>query len=484
MKINMLKPSVSLTPEQVRSGLSYVTRDGLFTEAMVAFTGGTFLVAMAMQMGASNVQIGILAAMPTLLNILQLVSIWLVQKYNNRRAIAVICSFFARFPLLVIGLLPFVVSSETSVTALIFLLFFHYAFGSIAGASWNSWMRDLVPQEKLGSFFSYRTRVMQIVNVVLSILTALAIDYIKAHYPQYETASYPVMFLIGGVLGMISIVMIGKAAEPLGQMQNDHVYKLIRKPFQDKNFRTLLIFNAAWAFSLNLATPFIAVYMLKTLSISLSTVIVLNIISQLCGIAFVRVWGNYSDRFSNKTVIRICGPIYIACIAGFSFVGNHALTVAFLVVLHIVSGITIAGITLSLSNIGYKLTSKDDAMVYLTARNMVNAFIPALAPIFGGMLADLLTANNVIGNYSLKVPMGGTVVNVFQLSNWTLFFVFSAILATVSLRFLNKVKEEGEVRRDRVMLRMMHAMKLSNMTRELATVKVLNIFASKDKRRA
>ena len=54
MKINMLKPSVSLTPEQVRSGLSYVTRDGLFTEAMVAFTGGTFLVAMAMQMGASN----------------------------------------------------------------------------------------------------------------------------------------------------------------------------------------------------------------------------------------------------------------------------------------------------------------------------------------------------------------------------------------------------------------------------------------------
>ena len=148
----MLKPSVSLTPEQVRSGLSYVTRDGLFTEAMVAFTGGTFLVAMAMQMGASNVQIGILAAMPTLLNILQLVSIWLVQKYNNRRAIAVICSFFARFPLLVIGLLPFVVSSETSVTALIFLLFFHYAFGSIAGASWNSWMRDLVPQEKLGSW--------------------------------------------------------------------------------------------------------------------------------------------------------------------------------------------------------------------------------------------------------------------------------------------------------------------------------------------
>ena len=176
----MLKPSTTvLSGKQIQTGLSFVTKDGIFTEAMVALTGGTFLVAMAMQMGASNFQIGLLAALPTLSNIFQLVSIWLVQRYNNRRAISVISSFFARFPLLVIGILPFVFSAGTSINALIFLLFFHYFFGSISGASWNSWMKDLVPEEKLGSYFSYRTRLAQIVNVVLSILTALATDYIK-----------------------------------------------------------------------------------------------------------------------------------------------------------------------------------------------------------------------------------------------------------------------------------------------------------------
>ncbi len=94
MKFN---PTLPLTEKQIQSGLNYVTKDGVFTEAMVAFTGGAFLVAMAMQMGASNFQIGLLAALPTLSNIFQLLSIWLVQRYNNRKAISVICSFLRGF---------------------------------------------------------------------------------------------------------------------------------------------------------------------------------------------------------------------------------------------------------------------------------------------------------------------------------------------------------------------------------------------------
>lgn len=481
----IFKTSRTLTHKQVQSGLSYVTKDGLFTEAMVAFTGGTFLVAMAMKMGASNFQIGLLAALPTLSNIFQLLSIWLVQRYQNRRAISVICSFLARFPLLIIGVLPFVVSAGTSLTALIFLLFFHYLFGSITGASWNSWMKDLVPQEKLGNYFSYRTRLMQIVNVVLSLLTALAIDYIKSHYPQYEVAAYPVMFIAGGLAGMAGVWMMGRTPEPTSTMQNGQLFKLIRKPLKDKNFRRLLFFNTAWAFSLNLATPFFSVYLLKTLEIGLSTIIALNIISQISSILFVRVWGKYADRFSNKTVIRICAPIYIGCIVAWSFVGDHLLTVPFLIVIHIVSGATTAGINLSINNIGLKLASKDEAIVYIAARNMVTAFIPALAPIFGGMMADFLSANQLVANFSIRVPFGSSMVTLFKLSNWSLFFVFSAILAMVSLRFLRTLSEEGEIGKEVVVRQMAHSLRAKFATPELAAARVLNMFSfwSKEKQK-
>lgn len=67
-----LTPTRNLTESQVQSGLKLVTIDGLAAEAMVAFTGGTFLVAMALQLGASNFQLGLLAALPTFCNIFQL----------------------------------------------------------------------------------------------------------------------------------------------------------------------------------------------------------------------------------------------------------------------------------------------------------------------------------------------------------------------------------------------------------------------------
>ncbi|HUQ67045.1 MAG TPA: MFS transporter [Flavitalea sp.] len=456
----MLKPSTTpLSGKQIQTGLSFVTKDGVFTEAMVAFTGGTFLVAMAMQMGASNFQIGLLASLPTLSNIFQLVSIWLVQRYNNRRAISVISSLFARFPLLVIGVLPFVFSARTSVNALIFLLFFHYFFGAISGASWNSWMKDLVPADKLGSYFSYRTRLAQIVNVVLSILTALATDYIKAKYPQYEPFAYPLMFVAGGITGMTAVYMMSRTPEPQAYLQNGHVLKMIRKPLKDVNFRKLLLFNSTWAFSLNLATPFLSVYLMKTLNIALSTIIMLNILSQLSSILFMRIWGNYSDRFSNKTVIRICAPAYILCMVGWSLVGNHMLTVPFLTFIHILSGLTTGGINLAITNIGMKLAPQEESIVYIAARNIVNAFIPALAPIFGGMLADFLVTHRMVADYSLKVPLGGNVITVFKFTNWNLFFMLSAAMAFGSLQFLKKVKEDGEVGKGHVVIEMFSTIK-------------------------
>jgi hypothetical protein len=49
-----LRPSDKITNSQLNSGLNYVIADGLSAEAMVVFTSGTFLTAMAIHMGATN----------------------------------------------------------------------------------------------------------------------------------------------------------------------------------------------------------------------------------------------------------------------------------------------------------------------------------------------------------------------------------------------------------------------------------------------
>lgn len=459
-----LRPSEQLTDQQVESGLKLVVRDGLAAEAMTAFTGGAFLVALALHMGANNFQIGLLAALPTFTNIFQLVTIWLVQKYNNRRAIAVASNFLARFPLLIIGALPFLFSQGTSLQVLIFLLFFHYLFGSLAGPSWNSWMKDLVPEQRLGSYFSHRGKLTQSLNVVLSLAIALSLDHVKAHHPAYEIPAYSVMFLTGGLIGMLGVLFLSKTPEPKSHITNENIFRLLGEPLKNKNFRKLLTFNAFWLFSVNLATPFFSVYLMKTIGLPLSYIIALGILTQLSSILSIKVWGKYSDQFSNKTIIIISAPLYVACITAWAFLAmpsTPAITIAELVVINIFSGIATAGINLALTNIGLKLAPRNESIVYITSRSMINALFSAIAPIFGGWLADYFGNRQLTWNFQWKTETGVSVFRLLALEHWSFLFVIGAALAMLSLRLLKGVKEEGEVTKDTAVT----AMKINFKTR-------------------
>ncbi|TWV98758.1 MFS transporter [Chitinophaga pinensis] len=444
-----LTPTTQLTEEQVNTGMNLVTKDGLAVETMVVLTGGTFLTALALKLGASNFQIGLLAALPTFTNIFQLFAIWLAQRYNNRRVITVACTAFARFPLIVIGLMPFVFTTGTTIHTLISLLFFHYLFGSLAGATWNSWMKDLLPGEKLGSFYAQRTRLTQILNVTLSLTVSLLIDFVKTRFPEYETAALTALFLAGSVAGLSSLWLLIRTPEPLATVQPDNLIQQYVLPLKDQNFKRLLFFNGSWIFAVNLATPFLTVYMLKTMGLSVFMVTVMAIVGQLSGIMFVRIWGRYSDKYSNKTVILICASLYVAAMLAWAFTAVSAsvhFTIALLTLINILTGIANSGINLSLNNLGIKLAPSGHAMVYLSAKNMMIALCSAAAPLLGGILADFFAHHQQVWAAIWK-------------SQWNFFFIMSAVLAALSTRLLKKVAESGEERKGIVLEEMLLSFK-------------------------
>lgn len=445
------RPSPNLSEQQVTSGLKLVIKDGLAAEAMTALTGGAFLVSMALLMGASNFQIGVLAALPTFTNIFQLLSIWLVKKYRNRRAIAVVCALLARFPLLVIGALPLIFSSATTVQVLIFFLFFFYLFGSIAGPTWNSWMKDLVPENKLGSYFSHRGRLTQSLNVILSLLIALLLDFVKKNYPDATLTTYACMFIAGGIIGICSAYFLSKTPEPECSPSTENIFTLFKKPLQNANFRNLLIFNSAWVFALNIATPFFFVYMMKTLSLPLSYIIGLGILAQLSSIFSIKLWGRYADSYSNKTIIAIGAPLYIVCIIAWCFAGASAglvTNIILLAAINIFTGIAAAGINLSLTNIGLKLAPKEDAIIYLSSKNIITAFFSSIAPLAGGWLADFFANRRLNWAIQWTDAKGMKEIHVLVLHQWNFLFLIGALLALCSIKLLNRVKETGEVEKD------------------------------------
>jgi MFS family permease len=446
-----------LTENQIASGEKSILRDSLAGEAMVNLSGGAFITAMAIHLGASNFQIGLLASLPILTNVFQLISIWLVQRYNNRRAVAVISSFLGRFPMLFAGFLPFLFSTALGLKLLLAILFVHYFFGSLAGASWNAWVKDLIPEKRLGSFFSNRTKLVTILSAVLGLAISFLIDFIKVHDAGYLTFAYYAIFFSGGLIGLIGVYWLSKAPEPTPLPVYENVFKQFKKPLKDKNFRNLLVFNAAWAFSLNLAVPFFTVFLMKTMVLSLSYVIGFTILAQVSNILTIKTLGRYTDRFSNKTIINICAPIYIACILAWMYAAvpdYKTYGIIILAVLSAISGTATGGINLALNNIGMKLAPRREAMAYMSSLNMVVAFFSAISPIIAGLLADALSKQELVWNMQVKNADGVQSIELINIHGWGFLFVIGGLMAAASLKLLSKVEETGEIHKDHVIMYM------------------------------
>lgn len=471
-----LQPKEVLTEQDVRRGLKLVIGDGLASEAMTTLTGGAFIIAMAILLGANNVQLGLIAALPTMVNMFQLISIWLVRRFNNRRGITVICSLLARLPLILIGLLPLAMPGIVTIELIIPILFFYYLSGAVAGASWNSWMKDLVPEKKLGAFFAKRSSLMQSLNVVLSLLIAVGVDYIRKHFPEMELGAYGWMFIVAGVCGVSGTLILASTPEPKKILPRENLFIMLRRPLKDPNFRRLLVFNSAWVFAVNIASPFFTVFMMKSMGLELSFIIGLNILSQVSSIFTIRLWGLFADRYSNKTIIAIGAPIYILCLIAWCFVGIYSQlwpNLVLLAVIHLAMGFANAGINLSLTNIGLKLAPTADSIIYLSTKNIVTAVFSALAPLAGGVLADYFTGRHLKMDAEWGGPRWTKTVHIIELQDWNFLFLFGALLGFIALNQLYRVKETGEVEKD-VVVRIMRSTLRSNLKDNFLTGTLMN----------
>ncbi len=443
-----LQPKEELTEQEVEQGLKALIKDGIASQAMSTFTGGVILVALAVELNASNLVIGLLAAIPALLQLLQLPSIYLVEKVQNRRLIVVLSALLCRLPWLLIAIIPFIISKTAALGLVLGGVFVHSALASVANCAWNSWMRDFVPEKSMGTFFSKRMQITIGVGLILTLLAGGFIDWWKQSYPEEVLYGYSLLFILGFLAGMIGVYFISKIPEPKMNPITPHLLKTLAPPFKDANFRSLILFTLAWSFAVNLAAPFFTVYMLQSLELGMSLVVIFSVLSQLFSFYFLNVWGKCADRFSNKSVLAVSGPLFLFCILGWTFTTmpeKYFLTIPLLILIHILMGIATSGVAIASSNIGLKLAPRGEATSYLAVNTIISSIGAGIAPILGGKFADFFASCNLSLTLNWKSPIKDFKLETLNFSHWDFFFVLAFILGIYALRRLSFIKETGEM---------------------------------------
>lgn len=450
LKINFAVKD-TLTEEEVQTGLRAVIHEGLASQAVGTLTGGVFLIAFALKLGASNLMIGLLAAVMPLAQLIQIPSVYLVEKYRSRRAVTVYALIMSRISLLFIALIPFLFSFKTGLTFLIIAMFINSAFAAVSVCGWNPWMRDLIPQNQLGVFFSKRMSLAMMLGIPLSLAAGIYLDYWKRIFPNYEAYGYSLLFFSGFMVGIAGIyfLVITPESRMADSPDKPKFLKLILEPFKDDNFKNLTLFLGLWNFATNLVIPFFTVYMLKRLQLNMSIVIALTALSQVLNLAFLRIWGKLSDLFSYKSVLGINCLLFMTCTLAWTFTtmpGKHPLTLPLLIVIHIFLGISMAGYVLAADNIALKLAPREKATAYLATKNLVNSLAASIAPIMGGKFTDFFANYEFSWSMKLIGPKMGLIYQVLDFEQLDFFFFFAFLIGIYAVYRLSMVKESGDVK--------------------------------------
>ncbi|HUU62516.1 MAG TPA: MFS transporter [Dehalococcoidia bacterium] len=480
---SIFQPSDKVSPQDLEKGLKAVILDGMCTQAMGVLTGGAFLVAFAIALGASNFHIGLLAAIPFLTQFLQLPAVYLVERVRARRGISVAFSGASRLLWLLIAAIPLLFAAYTGagLYVVIVALALFAGLGAVAGTSWNSWMRDLIPEKILGSFFARRMILSTGLGIVLTVLAGFFVYFWKGRFPDDQLYGYSILFILGCAAGLVGLYFLSRTPEPKMEKQGEvpSLRELLTRPLKDTNFRRLLTFSVPWSFAINMAAPFFTVYLLVRLEYSLSTVVMLAVLSQLANLFFLRIWGRLSDRFNNKSILSVSGPLFLLCILAWPFTTmpeKYFLTLPLVIIIHIFSGISLAGVTLGTGNIALKLSPRGQATSYLAASGILNSLAAGVASLIGGIIGFFFATKELSLLFQWFEPARQIAIHTIDLRGLDFLFVIAFIIGLYSLHRLASIKEEGEVT-ERIVINELTAEVMQQM-KSLSTVGGLRQFTS------
>ena len=436
-------------PGRLAASEPWILRNGAGIQIMETLSVGAFLTALAVDLGASNVTIGVLAAIPHLAQLGQIPALALVARRGQRRRIYLASGIVARPMLLVIAAAALLPSPGWALALIACAFAVRYVAGSFLACAWNSWMRDLVPDGEMGRLFGQRQRRMIGIAIAVSVGAAAFIDAWKTWVPLAPAAAYAVVYCLAFLGGAYSVWCSRRIHEPsMAPVAGTNVAGELLLPFRDPNYRRLIAFLASWSFAMNLAAPFFTVHMLRRMELDLTWVIGLGALSQLAAFVMVTRWGTIADRMSNKAVLGVCAPLFVLAVFAWTFTTmpeKHAFTIPLLVAIHVVTGFASAGVTLAGGNIGLKLAPRGRATGYLAAIALVNATAGGLAALVGGLSADLFAASQLSLTVHWRDAGGQFALDALEFSHWDFFFFFAAAVGLYAVHRLSLVREQGEV---------------------------------------
>ncbi|PZO42412.1 MAG: MFS transporter [Pseudanabaena frigida] len=425
----------------VRTSLRASTIDGGLSTIFSNVTGGVLLSSFLLNLGANPFEIGMLASLPMIANLLQPLGALLSNRTSSRHDFGIWTFLPSRllWLVLLIGIIFRGTSKDTSgylVYLTLTLVVVSSISAALGSASWMSWLAALVPPKLRGRYYSIRN----IVSNLAGLLCLPIASFVISNWREGEIGGYGIVLSISILAGLASLTCqkfmidinpqkyqelqrvvsppsVGKqpctslelyTENEIDNWQANYQSNLFSNPnalFKDRNLVVFLIYFALWGFAVNLSTPFFNLYMLDNLGVDITWVTLFSSLSNGANMLMMLVWGRLSDRIGNRPLLIFAG-MAIAATPLFWLLTGIAQVQAqlwiYLLVFHLLLGGTWAAIDLGSNNIQIGIAPIQHHAIFFAIASAVAGVGSALGATAGGILAQYAHYEGVLGVFFLS----------------------------------------------------------------------------------
>lgn len=421
------------TCQALRSRLVVITLAWVFGSVWYTTTTGSALTVFAKGLGASNLQFGLLTALPFIASLMSVPGSVLIESTGERKRIFLWGFSIQRSLWVVIALAPVwlitrygTAAGTTSLNVFLTLMLVMYAAGAMGGPAWVSWMADTVPPRLNGKYFSRRRQwgILSAVPAAL-IVGKLLDDWSAGGNLLLLLRSCAGLFVLCALFGLADIHLFQYVpSAPRQRRTGAQLLGSLREPFRNAAFLRYSGFVGALTFAVNLLGQFATLFLLEQVgSSNLAVQMILVISPMLAQLMVLGVWGRAADRMGKKPLLVVASIGLVPVGIGWCFVTPHLIWLAYLLSAlgaALWTGVEVANLNLVLETSGSGENGGGSSYA------AVNSVMINIAGGMGGLAAGIIA--QTLGNWHWQPASGFKTFNFYDV-----LFAVGGVLRLVSV---------------------------------------------------
>jgi MFS family permease len=377
-----MKSPLSKKDSENRRYLNILTAEGLpATVFSTLIGGGQFLTGYLMYLGASSSQIGLVLAIPTLTNVLQVPFASVSHRLHRKWGFVTLASLH-RLCWTATGVIPFFFPRELWIP--IYLLLYTLAFiaNAASGMMWTSLVGDMVLPQVRARYMGFRNMLLN----ALGSLTLFVGGQILDRYPGGQ--GYHILFVIILVMVVLNIIMFTTYPNlPLEKSTGTGLAAMVKLPLQDRSFMRATWFLSGWLLVQGMIVPLYSYLMLNNLGLSQGRVSTMTILQTLAMVASFYIWGQLNARFSNKQLLFWTLPIIAASVLSWGLLSVLPVMLV-LALVHLLIGFGTGGFNQLVFNFIIGDTPKSERPMFIAVYYAITGIAGFIGPIAGGWIFE------------------------------------------------------------------------------------------------